>query len=363
MIRLIKPYITFEEVKEEFLEIFETGYFTKGKYVEQFREAIRKYTGAKYSFLTTSATTALSVCLKILNISVGDEVIVSDFSFPATVNVVEDLGAKPVFADVNLDTFNMLPEELERKITQKTKAVIFVDTFGNPSGIHQIKSICQRYELPLIEDAACAIGSSEYDIKCGNISDFTCFSFHPRKLLTTGEGGAITTNHTKYAEKLEIKLNHGSVCRNEVLDFVDYGYNYRMPELQAIMGIKQLKKLDYIVRFRNKIKESYKKCLLPWGYKIQKQKESVIHNVQSLVFVVPSRINRDFLVKNLKKADIESTIGTYCLSGTTYYANKYNNIQRNAQFLEKNTITLPCYEGIPISSICDVLLAGACTKF
>ena len=133
MIRLIKPYITFDEVKDEFQKIFASGWFTKGKYVDQFRKAIRDYTGAKYSFLTTSATTALSVCLKVLDIKSGDEVIVSDFSFPATANVVEDLGAIPIFSDVDLNTFNMQPNELEKKITNKTKAVIFVDAFGNPS--------------------------------------------------------------------------------------------------------------------------------------------------------------------------------------------------------------------------------------
>ena len=138
MIKLIKPYICFAEVEEDFKEIFASGIFTKGKHVAALRQEIAQYTGAKHAFLTTSATTALSIALKILNIKPGDEVIVSDFSFPATANVVEDIGAIPVFADVSLDTFNLLPEELEKKITPKTKSVIFVDAFGNPSGLHSI---------------------------------------------------------------------------------------------------------------------------------------------------------------------------------------------------------------------------------
>ena len=116
MIKLIKPYISFEEVQSEFKEIFESGWFTKGKFVEEFREEIKNYTGANHAYLTTSATTALTMALKALNIKSGDEVIVSDFSFPATANVVEDIGAIPIFADVSLDTFNMLPNDLESKI-------------------------------------------------------------------------------------------------------------------------------------------------------------------------------------------------------------------------------------------------------
>nr|MDH3155333.1 aminotransferase class I/II-fold pyridoxal phosphate-dependent enzyme [Bacillus licheniformis] len=160
MIRLIEPYITFEEVQAELKEIFSSGMLTKGPYVRTFADHMRQYVSAKHAFLTTSATTALSMCLKSLNVQPGDEVIVSDFSFPATVNVIEDLGAKPVFADVDLETFNMLPEELESQITSRTKAVLFVDALGNPTGITNIKQICKEYGLPLVDDAACAIGAS-----------------------------------------------------------------------------------------------------------------------------------------------------------------------------------------------------------
>ena len=301
MIKLIKPYISYAEVQEHFQEIFESGWFTKGKFVEQFREEIKNYTDAKYAYLATSATTALTMALKAIDVKEGDEVIVSDFSFPATANVVEDLGAIPIFADVSLETFNMLPEVLEAKITPKTKAVIFVDALGNPSGIHQIKAICKKHSLPLIEDGACAIGSSENGIRCGNIADITCFSFHPRKLLTTGEGGAITFNDEQYIDFFEIKLNHGAKVENGKFDFIDYGYNYRLPELQAIMGIKQVRKLDDIVKSRSIIRNEYIKALEPLGFKVQQISEKVVYNVQSLVFKVPENINRDELIKYLKQ--------------------------------------------------------------
>lgn len=351
MIRLIKPYISFDEVQNEFEDIFESGWFTKGKFVEKFRNEIKSYTGANYTYLTTSATTALMMALKALDIKKDDEVIISDFSFPATVNVVEDIEAIPVFADVSLETYNMLPEDLEKKITSKTKAVIFVDALGNPSGINKIKQICLKYNLPLIEDGACAIGSSENGIKCGNIADITCFSFHPRKLLTTGEGGAVTFNDDKFLEFFEIKLNHGAKVKNGKLDFIDYGYNYRLSELQAVMGIKQFQKLDTIIEFRNKIRDQYIKLIEGLGFTPQKAFNSVSYNVQSLVFTVAENINRDELIKYLKQQNIESTIGTYCLSGCTYYAKKYKDIQKNAEYLEKHTITLPCYDGVDVDYV------------
>jgi perosamine synthetase len=347
MIRLIKPYISFAEVEEDFKEIFTSGIFTKGKHAAALRDEIARYTGAQYGFLTTSATTALTTALKILDIKCGDEVIISDFSFPATANVVEDIGAIPVFADVSLDTFNLLPEELEKKITSKTKSVIFVDAFGNPSGLHSIREICKKHKIPLIEDAACGLGSSELNEKCGNVADLTCFSFHPRKLLTTGEGGAITVNDACLAELLEIKLNHGATVSDDgTQDFVDYGYNFRMSELQAIMARKQLVKLENIIKHRNEIKESYRTFLDPLGFKAQNIDPGVSHNCQSIVFKVPQTIDRDKLIAYLRNQGIESTIGTYCLSAGTYYARKYNMIQPNSYFLEKNTITLPCYQGI-----------------
>jgi dTDP-4-amino-4,6-dideoxygalactose transaminase len=351
MIKLIKPYISFEEVQNEFKDVFDSGWFTKGKFVEEFRNEIKSYTGVKYAYLTTSATTALTLALKVLDIKPKDEVIVSDFSFPATSNVVEDMGAVPIFADVSLETFNMLPEQLESKITSKTKAVIFVDALGNPSGITKIKEICKKYDLPLIEDAACAIGSSENETRCGNIADITCFSFHPRKLLTTGEGGAVAFNDDKFVDFFEIKLNHGAVVNDGKFDFVDYGYNYRLPELQAIMGIKQVKKLDEIVSSRNIIRKEYIKELAPLGFIMQKVTEDVIYNVQSLVFKVPKNISRDDLVRYLKDKGIETTIGTYCLSATSYNKNRYNNIQPNAKYLEGNTITFPCYDGVDVGFI------------
>lgn len=354
--RLMKPYISFAEVEADFRGVFESGIFTRGQHVEEFRRDIAQFTGASHVHLTTSATTALWACLKMLGIGPGDEVVVSDFSFPATANVVEDLGAKPVFADVSLETYNVVGETVEAAITTRTKAVIFVDALGNPSGLQSIASLCRHRGIPLIEDAACAIGSSEDGRRCGAIADLTCFSFHPRKLISTGEGGAITSNRLDWSQWLDVKLAHGAQgMKGVALDFVDYGYNFRLSELQAIMGRKQLAKIDAIVAERNLVRDTYRARLEPLGFVAQRTLENVRFNVQSLVFAVPQGCSRDGLISALKAKGIESTIGTYSLSSTSYYSKKYSVNNRNSLWLEANSITLPCHGDVAVDLVCDAI--------
>ena len=356
MIRLIRPYVSFAEVEADLRQMFESGIFTRGEHVESFRQEVAAYTGAPHAFLATSATTALWLCLKRLDIGPGDEVVVSDFSFPATANVVEDLGARPVFADVSLETYNMLPEALEAAITPRTRAVIAVDAFGNPTGMGRIADICRARGLPLIEDAACAIGSSEAGKRCGVIADMTCFSFHPRKLLTTGEGGAITIHNPEWVDWFNRKLSHGAQgMLGYGLDFVDYGYNFRLSEPQAIMGRVQLRKLDAIVAERNQVRDACIARLAPAGFIPQHVADDVVFNVQSLVFRVPEGVDRDRLIAQLREEGIETTIGTYCMSGTTYYRGKYADVQPNAERLQRETITLPCYAGLGVERICETI--------
>lgn len=353
-IRLIKPHISFEDVEADFRKVFESGLFTRGANSETFRNNLSAYTGAAFIHLATSATTALWACLKAVGIQPGDDVVVSDFSFPATANVVEDLGARPVFADVSRDTYNMTVETLEAAITSATKAVIFVDALGNPTGLTDVAKLCRTRGLPLIEDAACAIGSSEYGRKCGVIADLTCFSFHPRKLLCTGEGGAITTNNPKFSEWFDVKLAHGAKgLKGAGLDFVDYGYNFRLPELQSIMGIRQLESLDAIITERNAQRDTYIQGLAPLGFVAQATGPGVRYNVQSMVFIVPDGYNRDELIGKLRAINIEATIGTYAMSHGTYYLGKYNTPQPGAGYLQHSTLTLPCYIGLDVNVVIE----------
>jgi perosamine synthetase len=354
-IRLMKPYIGFDEVEAEFREVFDSGIFTRGQHVEAFRAELAAYTGAKHAFLTTSATTSLWVCLKLLGVGPGDEVIVSDFSFPASANVIEDLGARPVFADVCPETFNMRPEVLEALISPRTKAVMFVDALGNPTGITEIKRICTANGIPLIEDAACAIGSSENGVRCGAIADLSCFSFHPRKLISTGEGGAITTNSDEWADWLTVKLAHGaSGIKGVALDFVDYGYNFRLSELQAVMGRKQLAKIDAIVSERNAVRDQYVQQLSELGFVAQKIGPGVVYNVQSMVFKVPEGVDRDALIIRLR-GRVEATLGTYSLSSGSYFLSKYANAQSISSMLEEKTITLPIYDGLNVALVASAI--------
>lgn len=357
MIRLIKPYISYEEVEDGLKGIFSSGILTKGAFSKEFPLDMACYVGARHAFLTTSATTALWLCLKAAGIGPGDEVAVSDFSFPASVNVIEDLGAKPVFIDVSRETFNMLPGELEKAVTPAMKACMFVDALGNPSGLKEVASLCRRKGIVLIEDAACAIGSRIGEEKVGSIADLTCFSLHPRKLITCGEGGVITTNGDEYAEWLRVKLNHGA--DPDTGRYVDYGYNFRMPEIACMMGCSQLKKIDDIVKGRREQAARYRELLEPAGFIAQRSDPDVYHNMQSVVFRVPEGMDRNGLIAYLRDDGVESTIGTYCLSECDYYRGKYDCVQPNASYLFHNAITLPCYEDVPVQIVADRCLAYA----
>ena len=355
-IKLIKPDISFEELASDLKQIFDCGQLTKGQHADKFVSSLKAYTRADHAFLTTSATTALTMALKTIGVKAGDKVAVSDFSWPATCNVIEDLGAIPIFIDVDRLSYNMCPVDLAKKLNKCFSGVILVDAFGNPTGHNEIKEICKIYNIPMIQDSACAIGSSINGVKVGSIADLTCFSFHPRKLITTGEGGAILTNNTRYADWLKIKLNAGALGRKgHGLDFIDYGYNLRMSEIQALMGWKQLAKLDAITSQRNSIANEYNKKLEPLGFKRQKVDLNTYHNIQSLIFTVPGFSLRDKLIDHLENNNIESTIGTYSLSNLTHYIEKYSDPQDNSLWLQENTITLPCYKDVKVAHITAVI--------
>lgn len=346
MIRVIKPYICFEEIEEQLRQIMESGMLTTGEYSEKLPEVIKTYTGAGYAFNSTSATTALAMTMELLGIGEGDEVIVSDFSFPATVNVIEQRRARPVFADVDRSTYNTTVDELEKRITKNTKAVVFVCALGNPTNINDINDFCKDNSISLVVDAACAIGSSEKGKKIGNIGDLSCFSFHPRKLVTSGEGGMITTNNQRYAEALKIKLKHGAIVEDGKWKFVDYGFNYRLPEIQCMMLIRQIEKLDSIISERTLTMQKYSKELSEYGFIPQRCSGDAVFNVQSATFTVPDHVDRDKLIKYLRNRDIETVMGTYSLSNCDYYRNKYNDVRQNSLWLQNNTICLPCYHGL-----------------
>ena len=352
-IRLTKPPLNYEEIKNDVKTILDSGQLTSGRFGEEFRGLIKDRVRSPYCHLTTSATTALQLALSMLGIGEGKTVLVSDFSFPATANAVVSVGAAVDFVEVDIDTYNMSVNDLMNKITPEIGAVVFVDTFGNPSNLDQISQICRESGVPLIEDAACALGSSINNRPCGSIADVTCFSFHPRKIITTGEGGAITLRRYEWNSWLETKLRHGATKTLAVgLEFGEYGYNLRMPEISAAMGLNQIKRLDNIISSRQKIERWYRELLEPKGFNAQKVLPNAFSNMQSVVMRVPEGVNRDMLVRYLRSKNIESTLGTYSISSQPYFVNTGHTLKKVSNHLQKTTITLPCYEGLDPSLVC-----------
>ena len=244
IIPISKPLLG-EEEKRAVNEVLDSGSLTQGEIVRKFEEEFAKYVGTKFAVATNSGSSALHTVLLSFDIGQGDEVITTPFSFIATANSILCTGAKPVFVDINEVTFNMDPEKIEQKLTKRTKALLIVHLFGQPCDMEKIMRICREHGLILIEDAAQAHGAEFEGKKVGSFGT-GCFSFYPTKNMTTGEGGMITTDDEGVAEKARMIRNHGQIKR-----YVHgtLGYNYRMTDLAAAIGLCQLKKLD---EFNNK---------------------------------------------------------------------------------------------------------------
>lgn len=249
------------------VDVLRSDLITCGPQVLELEKKLCETTGAKYAVVVSSGTAALHLAAMAAGIHVGDEVIVSSITFAASSNCVLYCGGTPVFADVRLDTYNIDPEDIRRKITPKTKAIIAVDFTGQAVELDEIKKICKENHLILIEDAAHAIGTKYKGIPIGSIANMTTFSFHPVKTITGGEGGAITTNDEKLYKKLHLLRTHGitrdmeeMVHKTDALWYneqVDLGYNYRMTDFQSALLISQLHKLDRFSARRKEIVKMY----------------------------------------------------------------------------------------------------------
>lgn len=349
MIPLVSPKINFQEIKKELKKILGSGILTKGPKVRQFEKMIAKYVGSKYAFATTSCTTALHLSLATLGIRQGDEVLVPDFTFPATANVVVQQGAKPIFVDIDLDTFNIDIKDLERKITKKTKAIIPVDAFGCPVDMISIIKIAKKYNLAVIEDAACALGAEYKGKKSGTMGDIGCFSFHPRKSITTGEGGMVVTNNEKLAQKIEILRNHGGVFNKKIgfYKFERAGFNYRMTEIQALLGIHQMKNIERIINQKRKLAKIYfQKLANIKEIKVPKDTPFGKHSFQSYVILLDKKIDRNKVIQKMRKKGIETTLGTYALHAQPFFVKNYGyrpGELKNSFMAFNRTLALPFY--------------------
>jgi dTDP-4-amino-4,6-dideoxygalactose transaminase len=248
MIPIARPLIG-EEEKRAVQEVLSSGVIAQGPVVSEFESAFSKYCGTKFGVAASSGTTALHLALLACGIGKGDEVITTPFSFIATANSILYCETKPVFADIDSQTFNISPEKIEEQINDKTKAVLVVHLYGQPCEMESISRLCSEHDLKLIEDACQAHGALYNGRIAGSLGDCGVFSFYPTKNMTTGEGGMLTTNNQEISERARLLREHGSNVRyhHDVL-----GYNYRMTDIAAAIGLAQLKKLDSFNKIRIK---------------------------------------------------------------------------------------------------------------
>jgi perosamine synthetase len=265
MIPIAKPYLTEQDAQAAYDAIM-SGWITQGPRVHDFEEKFAAYTGAKHAVAVSNCTTGLHLAMIVAGIKAGDEVICPSMSYIASANSIMYVGATPVFAEVHPETYNLDVADAERRITSKTKAILLVHQIGMPADIDSFSALCKKHNILLIEDAACAAGSSYKGKKIGSHSDLVCFSFHPRKVISTGDGGMVTTNNEAFAERMKLLRQHGMSVNagarhgaTKIIfeDHLEVAYNYRMTDIQAAVGIQQLAKLDWIVEERRKIAQRY----------------------------------------------------------------------------------------------------------
>ena len=373
-IPVTKPYIGEEEGKVV-LDVLKSGWLVQGPMVAKFENMICQYTGAQFAKATTSCTTALHLALVALGIGPGDEVIVPSFTYVASANAVEYTGAKPVFVDIDLDTFNIATEKVEEYLEwtrndARVKAIMPVHRFGLCADMDAVMKLAKKQHLLVIEDAACALGSLFNARHAGTFGEVGCYSFHPRKLITTGEGGMLVTNIEDINAKLNSLRDHGTslsdFARHEagavlLPDFNILGYNYRMTDMQGAIGVEQLKKIQYIIDQRARIAKMYDAAfsnipdlatpIVPSGYK---------HTYQSYVVTLvgpkPEKMDlnkleklheaRNMVMLKLSEKGIAARQGTSAVHSLGYYSRKYGYKKHDfpmslqADYL---TISLPIY--------------------
>jgi len=333
-------------------KVFDSKFLTEGNMTNIFEKTVAKYTHSKYAIATTSATTALHAAFESLNVK-NKKVLVSDFTFPATALAVIQAGGIPVLMDVQKDTMNVSRDIIE-KSKQKHKFICPVSLFGNSLDENFYK--LKNKGCIIIEDAATNLGVKIRNKYVGNLADITCFSFHPRKIITTGEGGMITTNNKKFNDIIRSFKTFGKIGSK----FINLGTNYKLSDIQSAIGISQMKKIDKIIRRRREIANIYDELIDKIGYiEYQKKTPNSRHTAQSYVCVISKPNLRDKIIQKLAKNNIESQIGTYALHCLPIFKkiSKIGNL-KNSEYLYKNSISLPLHEEISNSdqeSICKII--------
>ncbi len=323
MIRLSRPYIP-EKSIEDLMQSLRSGNLVQGEQVAALEKALSAYLDVEEVIIVSSGTAALFLSLIANNIGAGDEVIIPAYSFPGIANVIELTGARPVFCDISLSDCCIDTKLIEKKINRRTAAIMPVHAFGHPADMNQINIIALKHGLVVIEDAACALGTEYIGRKVGVFGDTGCFSFHPRKILTTGEGGAIVTHNLNLAAKLRRLRNHGIKMKNGFTDFVAPGYNFRMTDFQAAMGIEQLVQFEdtldtyrkQAARYAGLLKNSAVEFCFP-------SKEGSLSTFQTFQVFLPGKITAAKVKATLTERNVETNIGAHAIPFQSYYKEKY----------------------------------------
>lgn len=340
-IPVYEPEINQEDVRCVF-EAVNSGWVSSiGEYINLFEKLFADYVGVNYALTVSNGTTALHLALVSLGIKEGDEVIVPDLTFVATANAVVHAGATPVFADIDEETWCIDPADIRKKITSRTKAIIPVHLYGHPADMDSILNIANEYGLFVIEDSAEAHGAEYKGKKVGSIGTCGVFSFYGNKIITTGEGGIITTNDQSLYERAKFLRDH-AMSREKRYWHTDIGYNYRMTNLQAALGVSQLKRISNIIDRKRQIFSWYKELLSDIeGLKLNPEKEWA-KNVYWMVSVLFDEINeetRDNIMVKLREKGIDTRPFFYPMSCMPMYGGKCVN--RIAKYISERGINLP----------------------
>jgi len=354
-----KQFIDKEDIAAV-VDVLKGDWLTTGPLTEKFEKEVAKYCGVDFAVAVSSGTAALDIAIQTLNLPKGSEIITTPLTFIATINSILFNNLNPVLADIDSKTYNLSPESIRSKITEKTKAILYVDYAGQPCNIDQIKEIAKENNLFIIEDAAQAFGAEYNGQKIGGFADMTIFSFHPVKHITTGEGGMVLTNNAEYFKKLRCLRNHG--INKELLERLgpqaDWGYditdlarNYRITDVQCALGLSQLKKSEDFLQRREQIAQKYfdelkdiTEITLPY---IQKNLRTSWHLFPILI----NNYNRDIFFRKMKEKKIGVNIHHIPPYRFTYHQ-RFGWKAEDLPITEKifqSTITLPIHPSLSIN--------------